>query len=139
MNEPLETLGEGRFLRMVKHRNWEYVDRKVGTGVVVIVAVNDEGKLLLVEQYRPPVDKDVIELPAGIVGDIAGQEGEKLGARCTARVARRDWLCCQRNGISYRRPAFRGSELGSGGVLPCNGAHQTGRGWRRRNGIDHHP
>jgi ADP-ribose pyrophosphatase len=34
--------------------------------------------LLLVEQYRPPVGCRVIELPAGLAGDIAGQEHEDL-------------------------------------------------------------
>ena len=31
--------------------------------------MTDEGKLLLVEQYRPPVAARVIELPAGLAGD----------------------------------------------------------------------
>ena len=41
-----------------------------------IVATDDEGNIILVEQYRPPVDGRVIELPAGIAGDLAGSEDE---------------------------------------------------------------
>ena len=49
----------------------------------VLVAVTPEGRLLLIEQYRPPVDRVVIELPAGLVGDLPGTENEPLavGAR----------------------------------------------------------
>lgn len=34
-------------------------------GGVAIIAVTEEGKLILVEQYRKPMDKTTIELPAG--------------------------------------------------------------------------
>ncbi|MGE5611268.1 MAG: NUDIX hydrolase, partial [Bacillota bacterium] len=74
----LETLAEGRFLRLVKSGTWEFVQRKNITGIVGIVAVTEDRKLILVEQYRPPVDKRVIEIPAGLVGDVAGKESELL-------------------------------------------------------------
>ena len=35
-----------------------------------------EGKLLLTEQYRIPVARRVIELPAGLVGDLPGNATE---------------------------------------------------------------
>lgn len=71
-----ETLYEGRFLRICRRGRWEYVQRVAADGAVHIVAVTDQGCLLLVEQYRPPVDARVIELPAGIVGDDAAHRGE---------------------------------------------------------------
>ncbi len=70
----LETLYSGRFLNLVRRGKWEFVERHSATGVVGIVAVTDEGRLLLVEQFRPPLQKQVIELPAGLAGDIAGEE-----------------------------------------------------------------
>jgi len=72
---PLEVLAEGRFLRLVSRAGWEYVERQAA-GVVAMVAVNASGELLLIEQYRPPVGKPVIDIPAGLVGDIPGQEDE---------------------------------------------------------------
>lgn len=75
---PLETLHTGRFLNLVRRGKWEYVQRHGVTGVVGIVAVTDEGRLLLVEQFRPPLQKHVIELPAGLAGDIAGEEAESM-------------------------------------------------------------
>ncbi len=63
------TVSDGKFLRMMKVDGWEYVSRKGVSGVVGLIAVNAEGKLLLVEQYRKPVGASVIELPAGLAGD----------------------------------------------------------------------
>lgn len=62
-------VSEGKFLRFMKQGSWEYVSRKGVTGVVTIIAVTREKKLVLVEQYRPPVESRVIELPAGLAGD----------------------------------------------------------------------
>ncbi len=80
-------LGEGRHLRLVDEGGWEYVERNAATGIVVIVAVTGEDRLLLVEQFRPPVAARVLELPAGLAGDVAGHEQEAL-----ATAARRELL-----------------------------------------------
>lgn len=72
------TLYEGDFLRLKRTAHWEYVERANARGVVVIVALTDDDELVLVEQPRLPVGGPVIELPAGLVGDIAGAEDEEL-------------------------------------------------------------
>ncbi|MDB6112232.1 MAG: hydrolase [Pedosphaera sp.] len=70
MNEPIQTtLCKGRFLALVKEGHWEYAERTNATGGAIIVAVTDEQKLLLVEQYRIPLHARTVELPAGIIGD----------------------------------------------------------------------
>ena len=71
-----EVIHEGKHLRFVKQGSWEHVERTRGDLAVVIVAATDSGALLLVEQMRLPVQRRVIELPAGLVGDIHGQEQE---------------------------------------------------------------
>ena len=53
------TLCTGKFLALVKEGRWEYVDRIGATGAAIIVAVTDEQKLLLVAQYRIPVQPKV--------------------------------------------------------------------------------
>ncbi len=46
---------------------------------VTIVAVTAEGRLILVEQYRVPLGRRVIELPAGLVDEAdAGAEAVRL-------------------------------------------------------------
>jgi ADP-ribose pyrophosphatase len=78
MDDTPVVLAEGKHLRFMRKGTWEYADRLGVTGIVGIVAVTDDGKLLLVEQYRPPVSAHVIELPAGLVGDEPGQANEGL-------------------------------------------------------------
>lgn len=62
-------LGQGRFVRLIDRNGWEYMDQPGLRGIVVVVAVSPENKLLLVEQYRAALDTNTIELPAGMVGD----------------------------------------------------------------------
>ena len=76
-HEP-KSLGTGKWLRLVKDGTWEYVERRKSTAVAVIVAVTEEREMVFVEQYRKPVDAVCIELPAGLAGDIAGEENESL-------------------------------------------------------------
>lgn len=73
-------LAQGRHIRFVVEDGWEYAERNAATGIAVIVAVTPEDRLLLVEQHRIPVRAGVIELPAGLAGDVAGHEAEALAA-----------------------------------------------------------
>jgi ADP-ribose pyrophosphatase len=73
-------LYEGKYLKLVRRGNWEFVRRKCTSGVVGIVAVTDEGKLVIVEQYRPPIARRSVELPAGLAGDVPGSHDESLVA-----------------------------------------------------------
>jgi ADP-ribose diphosphatase len=72
-DEPEETVWEGRFIAVKRRGKWEYVSRTRGVSAAVILAV-DEGHVILVEQYRVPLGRYCLELPAGLVGD--DQEGE---------------------------------------------------------------
>jgi ADP-ribose pyrophosphatase len=85
MDEAPEVMAAGKYLRLVKRGHWEFADRHTCTGAVAIVAITDERHLLLVEQFRIPLMKNVLELPAGLVGDVAGEEQEEL-----ATAARRE-------------------------------------------------
>lgn len=72
----LETLYRGQHLQLMKRGHWEFADRTKGSGVVAIVAVTENDELVLTEQFRPPVQKKVVDLPAGLAGDIVGSEAE---------------------------------------------------------------
>jgi nicotinamidase/pyrazinamidase len=74
--EPVSVIGEGRWLRLVKRGRWEYAQRVVGVTAAVIVAVTNDDEMILIEQPRPAVGGVVLELPAGLIGDIAGAEDE---------------------------------------------------------------
>lgn len=74
----MTTLHEGRYLRLIDDNGWEFVERTGVNGVVAIVAITDDDRIILVEQYRKPVGNRVLEIPAGLSGDIAGAENEDL-------------------------------------------------------------
>ena len=74
------TLYRGRYLSLMERDGWEYASRSNATGVAVLVAVTDRDELVLVEQFRTPVNAHVIELPAGLVGDLDDHSESVLDA-----------------------------------------------------------
>ena len=74
---------EGRFITAKRDGKWEYVSRSRGIKAAVILAI-DEDHVLLVEQYRVPLGKNCIELPAGLVGDH-DHNGEEDSATAAIR------------------------------------------------------
>jgi ADP-ribose pyrophosphatase len=75
------TVYEGRYLRMVVRGHWEYAERTHAAGLAaIIVAVTPDDRVLFVEQFRVPLQKNTIEMPAGLVGDIDADESIELSA-----------------------------------------------------------
>lgn len=66
--EPVETVWQGKWIVARRQGKWEYVSRARGIEAAVIVAI-DDGHVLLVEQYRVPLGRRCLELPAGLIGD----------------------------------------------------------------------
>jgi ADP-ribose pyrophosphatase len=76
-----ETPWEGKYIKVTKQGRWEFVSRTRGVSAAVIVAV-DEGHVILVEQYRVPLGKTCLELPAGLIGDEqAGEDVHEAAMR----------------------------------------------------------
>ncbi len=75
MNQPVRSLHRGRFLELVvAPGGWEFVRRVGNPRSVGIVALTPERKLLLISQYRIPIGKTCVEIPAGLAGDAAADE-----------------------------------------------------------------
>jgi ADP-ribose pyrophosphatase len=76
-----KTLWEGKFLRSVlikynvrcnssnnvEARDWEAFERINCDGVIGIVPFTGNNEVILIRQFRPPINGFVIELPAGLV------------------------------------------------------------------------
>lgn len=77
-NNPI-TMWEGRYIKCVKDGQWEYVTRPNNISAAVIIAI-DDGHIILVEQYRVPIGKNCLELPAGLVGDHQQDEDVLIAA-----------------------------------------------------------
>jgi ADP-ribose pyrophosphatase len=102
---------EGTHLRFCKRGGWEFVERRKASGIVGVLAITPENRIILVEQFRPPVGRRVIALPAGLAGDIEGAEREAL-----AEAARRELI--EETGYEAGRLEYLGEGPASAGL--CN-------------------
>ncbi len=73
-------LYQGKFLSLFKTGKWEYAKRPGDGHPVAILAVTPENKLLLISQFRIPVQKTCVEIPAGLVGDTDTAESWQTAA-----------------------------------------------------------
>lgn len=81
--DPIETMWQGRFIAAKREGKWEYVSRARGIRAAVILAVDadeDGDHVILVEQYRVPLKRNCIELPAGLIGDDTDDEADETAA-----------------------------------------------------------
>jgi ADP-ribose pyrophosphatase len=86
---PEEIRWQGRFITARQRGRWEYVSRSRGIRAAVILPIEEgpaiEPHVILVEQYRVPLGRPCLELPAGLVGDDEGDDNEH-----TLAAARRE-------------------------------------------------
>src|SRR5690606_30826271 len=71
-------LYRGQSLMLQWRGGREFVARKGVSGVVAVIAITDEGEVLLLDNYRPALRENIIELPGGLAGDLPGREHETL-------------------------------------------------------------
>ncbi len=83
----VETLFQTRWLGLYRIGHWDFVRRPNSDAAVGILAITPDQEIILVEQFRFPMQRRVIEIPAGLVGDEPEFAGEAL-----AETARRELL-----------------------------------------------
>jgi ADP-ribose diphosphatase len=103
-------------------RTWEAVERVNVGGIVVMVAITPANTVLIEKQFRPPLGRDVIELPAGLV-----DPGESM-----EEAARRELI--EETGWSARELRFLAEGPMSTGASTeilrtylCTGLEQVGK------------
>jgi len=72
---PEQIVWAGKYVEAKVRGRWEYAGRPKNLRAAVILAL-DGDHVILVEQYRVPTGRYCLELPAGLIGDEAGLEGE---------------------------------------------------------------
>ncbi len=63
----MTVLHDGQHVQLVRRHGWEFLNRKNCHGIVAILAVTDNDEIILVEQFREPLQQSIIETPAGLV------------------------------------------------------------------------
>jgi ADP-ribose pyrophosphatase len=128
MSDPVQIIAEGRFLRFAKRQNWEYVERVNVRDVAVLVPITSEDEIVLVEQFRIPVQARMIELPAGLVGDEEEFREEDLLDAANRELEEETGYRAERLTLLTRSPSSGGmtSELVS--FLHATGLRKVGSG-----------
>jgi|TARA_R100000049_G_C1925932_1_gene70395 ADP-ribose pyrophosphatase len=72
---PEEIRWQGDYIVAKQRGRWEYASRAREMRAAAIIAI-DQGHVLLVEQYRVPLGRRCLEIPAGLVGDHDGASDE---------------------------------------------------------------
>ena len=121
-------LYEGRHLRLVRKGKWEFIERVGASGVVGMVAVTGSAEIVLVEQYRVPCAAPVLELPAGLVGDLEGQSGETLEAAALRELEEETGYRASRLELLMEGPNSSGSSSSTMSIYLASGLVKTGRG-----------
>ncbi|TAN09057.1 MAG: NUDIX hydrolase [Rhodanobacteraceae bacterium] len=93
---PATTLYRGKWLTLKQRGHWEFVERNNPEGAAIIVAVTPDDRVLFVEQYRVPICRMTIEMPAGLIGD-AGHTGDDSIATAARRelIEETGWDCAR--------------------------------------------
>lgn len=75
-----EVLYRGKFLNFVREGHWEYCERNNCKGAVMVFACTPEDKVVLVEEFRPPIGCLSLCFSAGLSND-EGEESDAEAAR----------------------------------------------------------
>lgn len=125
MSETPQIAWQGRYIKVTKAGTWEYVSRTRGVSAVVILAV-DDGRAVLVEQYRVPLGARSLELPAGLVGDE--EAGEDVAAAAIRELEEETGYRAERMIDLGRFHASPGMSSEGFTLMRAEGLTRTGQG-----------
>jgi len=87
----------GKHLHFCRAANgWEYVHRPRASQGVTMLATTAENKIVLVEQYRTPLARNAIELPAGLVEGSGAGKAEAIEAAVKRELQEETGYTCER-------------------------------------------
>ena len=120
------TLYKGKYKRLVRQGSWEFVERVNCSGVVVILALTRQKKVLLIEQYRIPVGKNVVEFPAGLVNDCIHHPNESLESAAKRELMEETGYTAQKMILVMEGPASQASSSDILTIFQAKGLKKVG-------------
>lgn len=121
-------LKQGKYLSLMSADGWEFIRRHNCTGIVIILALTDDDKLILVEQYRRPLDKNVIEFPAGLVNDRPGHNRESMMTAARRELFEETGYRAQKMVKLIQGPSSSGSSADQITLVRAYGLRKAGQG-----------
>ena len=123
-----ELLFNGRWLNVRRRGGWEFVERANPKGAVIVVALTAEDELVFVEQYRPPIAARTIEMPAGLIGDVAGSEHEDAVTTAHRELIEETGFAAQRIDYLTGGPVSSGLSTEIAHFVRATGLRRVGAG-----------
>ncbi len=124
---PEQVVWEGKFITTKVRGRWEYVGRARNIRAAAIIAI-DGDEIILVEQYRIPLGKICLEIPAGLIGDDEGKEGEAAIDAAMRELEEETGYICERMedlGEFYSSPGMVSESFS---LLRAHGLTKVGEG-----------
>ncbi|MEE4200175.1 NUDIX hydrolase [Erythrobacter sp.] len=129
---PEEIRWQGKFIAAKTRGRWEYVGRTRGIRAAAIIAIDEDADgtryVILVSQYRVPLGRVCLEIPAGLVGDDEGSENESAVAAATRELEEETGYTADRLetlGDFYSSPGLVSESFT---LLKATGLTRTGEG-----------
>lgn len=122
----MKTVFEGDHVYVLERDHWQYVERKKGKAAAAVLAETEEGEIILTEQFRRPLNANVIDFPAGLIGD---EEPDTDGAKTAKKELEEEaGYTCDSVELLARGPSSPGitSEIVS--LYRAHGVRKTGTG-----------
>ena len=125
---PDEVVWQGKYITARKQGRWEYVSRARGIRAAVILAIDEDDHVLLVEQYRVPLGRKCIELPAGLIGDDDGGADEEPAAAAARELEEETGYRAERMDVVGEFNSSPGMVSESFSLLRAHGLTKVGDG-----------
>lgn len=122
----MKTVFEGDYVYVLERDHWQYVERKKGKEAAAVLAETADGEIVLTEQFRRPLNANVIDFPAGLIGD---EEPDTDGAETAKQELEEETgYSCDSVELLARGPSSPGitSEIVS--LYRAHGVRKTGKG-----------
>ena len=81
MSDQPEVLHDGRHLVLLRRNGWEYVEHRTAPEAAMVVALTEGDEIVLVEEFRPPMNAPVVSLPSGLIGDEGPEDAVDAARR----------------------------------------------------------
>ncbi len=127
-NDAEQTVWQGKFIAAKVQGKWEYVARARGIRAAVILAIDEHDHVLLVEQFRVPLGKVCLELPAGLVGDDDSAPGEDAATAAVRELEEETGYTAERMELIGEFYSSPGMVSESFTLLKAHGLRQIGPG-----------